>query len=147
MIPLTVLYVEDDEAINRLFSRFLSHHIETVFTARDGMEGVKAFIAARPDVVISDVSMPIMGGIEMAERIRAIQPLVPILFLTAIPECVADFRGFQPLIDRVLAKPVDMRALLQTLESYTSLSLNRDRQFLRAVRGTAQPIIVQPELV
>lgn len=117
MIRLKVLYVEDDETISKFFSRYLAYHVETVFTARDGMEGLKVFIAARPDVVISDVSMPVMDGIEMAEQIRAIHPAVPILFLTATPEDFTEFRGFDPRIDRVMKKPADLPVLLGLLES------------------------------
>lgn len=122
MNRLTVLYVEDEELIRRLFSRFLANHADSVFTARDGVEGLKTFIAIQPDLVITDISMPNLDGLQMAERIRTIQPAIPIVFLTASPERLAEFSGFDPAKDRVLAKPVDSRLIGELLKKYAMLS-------------------------
>lgn len=121
MTNLTLLYVEDEELVHCLIARYLATQVESVFTARDGVEGLKAFIACRPGLVITDIEMPHLDGLQMAARIRAIQPAVPFVFLTSAPQRVAQFGGFNPGLDRVLTKPVDLRILAQLLESYADV--------------------------
>lgn len=118
MNNLTVLYVEDDELCRKLFGRFLTLHVDSVFTAQDGREGLNTFIACRPDLVISDVDMPVMDGVAMAARIRAIHPGIPIAFLTASPEKLAGFAEFDPRIDRIFSKPIDMWEFSRFLENH-----------------------------
>jgi CheY-like chemotaxis protein len=118
MTNLTLLYVEDEELVHCLIARYLATQVESVFTARDGVEGLKAFIACRPGLVITDIEMPHLDGLQMAARIRAIQPVVPFVFLTASPEKVTQFDGFNPRLDRVLPKPLDLHTLAQLLERY-----------------------------
>jgi len=118
MTNLKVLYVEDDEMIRMAFGNFLTRRVGSLFTARDGREGLQAFIDCRPDLVVTDVCMPDMDGPQMATLIRNIRHSVPIVFLTGSPERMAEFEGFDPAIDRVLVKPVNFPALFRLLEAY-----------------------------
>lgn len=120
MKELTVLYVEDEEMIREPFAMLLAKRVESLFTAQDGTEGLRAFIACQPDLVITDISMPGMDGLQMAAHIRDIQPAVPIVFVTASPKRLAEFERFDPSIDRVLTKPVDFCEFAGLLESYAS---------------------------
>ena len=63
---LTLLYVEDEEEIREQLSRFLRRRVGTLYTAANGKEGLEMFRQHQPDLVITDIEMPIMNGLEMA---------------------------------------------------------------------------------
>src|SRR5512135_270673 len=83
---LRLLYVEDDESVRESLLRFLQRRFDTVYAARDGREGLQLFTEHRPDIVVTDIQMPIMDGLEMAREIRRIQGDVPVLITTAFNE-------------------------------------------------------------
>lgn len=79
----SVLVVEDDPPIRGLVSRILAHWGYAVRTAADGVEALEEIERQRPDLVLADVFMPRLGGIELAERIRADPDPIPIVLFSA----------------------------------------------------------------
>lgn len=79
----TVLVVEDDAPIRGLVSRILTHWGYSVRTAADGQEALDEIARNRPDLVLADVYMPRIGGIELAERLRAEPSPIPIVLFSA----------------------------------------------------------------
>ena len=79
-----VLVVDDEESVRTLASRMLETFEFRVITANDGREGVEKFTqhAEAITAVLLDVTMPVMGGLEVLDRIRAIRPDVPVLFMS-----------------------------------------------------------------
>jgi len=79
-----VLVVDDEESVRSLTSRMLESFEFHVITANDGREGVQKFAAHAEAItaVLLDVTMPVMGGMEMLERIRTMRPDVPVLFMS-----------------------------------------------------------------
>lgn len=79
----TVLVVEDDPPIRGLVSRILTHWGYAVRTAADGEEALAEIARQRPDLVLADVFMPRLGGIELAEQLRAEPDPIPIVLFSA----------------------------------------------------------------
>ena len=79
-----VLVVDDEESVRTLTSRMLESFEFRVVTASDGREGVETFAANAEaiTVVLLDVTMPVMGGLEVLDRVRMIRPDVPVLFMS-----------------------------------------------------------------
>ena len=77
-----VLVVDDDPVIARSFDRVLSGKGYAVITARDGNEALRKLRDEKYDVVFTDIKMPGMSGIEVAERIKATQPWLPVVIVT-----------------------------------------------------------------
>jgi YesN/AraC family two-component response regulator len=78
-----ILYVED-EFITRLDVRnMLSCKFKKVFLAKNGNEGFELFISKNPDVIITDLKMPVLDGVEMIKKIREINKDVPIIVASA----------------------------------------------------------------
>jgi len=79
-----VLVVDDEETVRSLTTRMLESFEFRVITAADGREGVEKFAAHAGAItaVLLDVTMPLMGGMEVLERIRVIRPDVPVLFMS-----------------------------------------------------------------
>ncbi len=108
---LTVLYVEDDETTRVQLARFLRRRVGRVVEASNGKEGVASFRADRPDLVVTDVEMPEMDGLTMAEEIRRLDPDVPIVVTTAFEEIAYLRRSIEAGVDKFVTKPVDVAKL------------------------------------
>jgi CheY-like chemotaxis protein len=110
-----VLLVEDDDDNRELMADVLEASGWEVVSAATGQEGLKALAEQAVDVVLTDVGMPGMGGLEVARAAKAIAPGVPVVVVTgwADREDVAHARGRE--VDAVLVKPVDPDVLLGTV--------------------------------
>ena len=69
-LDIKVLYVEDEIAIREAVSELLAHRVSNLFTATNGSEGLEIFLRERPEIVISDIRMPQMTGIDMCRHIK-----------------------------------------------------------------------------
>jgi CheY-like chemotaxis protein len=112
---LRVLLVEDDDDNRELMAEVLASSGCEVLCASSGQDGLKTLSEHSVDVVVTDVGMPGMGGLEMARAAKAIAPKVPVVVVTGWAERddIASARGRD--IDAVLIKPVDPDALTQTV--------------------------------
>ncbi len=115
MSPLRVLLVEDDDDNRELMAEVLASCGYEVVSASSGQDGLKTLSESSIDVVVTDVGMPGMGGLEMAKAAKAIAPTVPVVIVTgwAEREDIASARGKH--VDAVLIKPVDPDALTQAV--------------------------------
>ncbi len=112
---LRVLLVEDDDDNRELMAEVLTASGCDVLSAASGQDGLKTLSEHSVDVVVTDVGMPGMGGLEMARAAKEIAPAVPVVVVTgwAEREDIALARGKD--VDAVLIKPVDPDALTQAV--------------------------------
>ena len=78
-----VLIVDDELEVRQILQEFLAHRGYEVYAAESGPEALNALDTFKPDVVLLDVSMPEMDGVETLKRIVALQPTLPIIMVTA----------------------------------------------------------------
>lgn len=110
-ITPTVLVVEDDPAIISLVALGPRYEGYTVYTASDGVQGLRLFEEVQPDLVIVDWMLPGMDGITLGSRVRAISE-VPVIIITA-RDAVADrVTGLDSGADDYLVKPFHIEELL-----------------------------------
>jgi two-component system cell cycle response regulator len=83
---LNILFVEDDKLVNETLSFIFKKYVKNIFSAYNGEEGLKIFKNNHIDIVLSDIQMPKMNGLEMAKAIRKINENIPVLFTTAFEE-------------------------------------------------------------
>jgi signal transduction histidine kinase len=112
---LTVLYVEDDTDTRQQFSEFLRRPVGTLITAANGVEGLAAFKKHRPDIVVTDVLMPLMDGLTMAQEILSSVPSVPIIVITAFEQTDYLLRAINIGIDKFVTKPVNSYLMFECL--------------------------------
>ncbi len=115
MDALRVLLVEDDEDNRELMAEVLASSGCVVLSAANGQDGLKKLAENSVDVVVTDVGMPGMGGLEMARAAKALAPRVPVVIVTGWAERddITNARGRE--VDAVLIKPVDPDALTKTV--------------------------------
>jgi len=111
--PQTILVVDDEEDLVEMLSYTLAREGFRVVSARDGDEGLRVAAAERPDLVVLDVMMPRMDGIEATRQLRedARMHLVPILMLTALTAEGDEIQGLDAGADDYLVKPVSPKLL------------------------------------
>ena len=101
-----VLVVDDDPVIARSFDRVLSGKGYAVITARDGNEALRKLRDEKYDVVFTDIKMPGMSGIEVAERIKATQPWLPVVIVTGYGTDENEARAEAAGVSGFLRKPL-----------------------------------------
>ncbi|WP_457748464.1 GGDEF/HDGYP domain-containing response regulator [Sulfurimonas sp.] len=106
-----VLYVEDDLAVQKVMAAYLQQLFLDVQSANDGVDGLSAYKSAHFDIVITDLSMPKMNGIEMLKRIRQIHPEQAILITTAHNEPEYMIEAIKIGVDGYIIKPFDYEQL------------------------------------
>jgi len=110
-IKLTILYVEDEESIQSATKRPLSRLCDTLILASDGKEGLELYKQHKPDIVISDIKMPTMTGVEMCKAIKEINPKQHFIFTTAHSESGYFMDAIELQVDGYILKPVNYKLL------------------------------------
>ena len=113
---LTLLYVEDEEKIRNLLKSAIENEFKEVMTAGNGDEGFKKYKKYQPDIVVSDILMPVCNGLDMSKKIREISKDIPIVLFTAFSEKEKLLSAIDIGIDKYLIKPVDVDELITTIE-------------------------------
>jgi DNA-binding response OmpR family regulator len=109
-----ILCIEDDGETAALIAEELLDQGYEVSLARDGGEGLDAILKAPPDLVLADISMPVMSGFELLERLTALEPRfarIPLVFLTALADRDNELKGWRLGADDYVTKPVDFEVL------------------------------------
>jgi EAL domain-containing protein (putative c-di-GMP-specific phosphodiesterase class I)/FixJ family two-component response regulator len=110
-----LLLVDDDAAVMRAYRAALIRHGAQVETASGGSEAADRVKARAFDVIVSDISMPDMSGIEFLKVVRAYDPDVPVILMTGEPSLESAIRAIEYGAFRYLAKPVAGQELWDTV--------------------------------
>ena len=115
-----VLFVEDEDLAREILAKLLSKMFKNVITASNGSEGFNKFKAAtessnKIDLIISDINMPIVNGLDMLENIRKIDKSVPVIFLTARNETNNILRAIDLNVTNYIIKPVQTNILIEKI--------------------------------
>lgn len=115
---LTVVYAEDNDDVRDQLSVFLQRRFARVITTGDGAEALQAVADSGPDLVITDIRMPIMDGLSLTRQLREDYGSLPVLVTTAHEETDYLLDAINAGVDQFILKPVDpqqlQRALLKT---------------------------------
>jgi DNA-binding response OmpR family regulator len=124
---VSVVYVEDDDRLGRLTAHYLASHAVRVTLVSRGDAALQEVLRVRPDVVLLDVMLPGMDGLELCKRIRE-HMHVPILMVTARVEEADRVLGLEGGADDYVLKPFSSRELLARIRAHA-----------RRARGDAGP--------
>jgi DNA-binding response OmpR family regulator len=108
----TILIVEDSSDISRLVRHILAQAGFQVVVAETGPAGWEAFETLHPDLVLLDVNLPGIDGIELCRRIKQASPQTPVIMLTVQAETEAVQRGIRAGANTYLAKPFEISQLM-----------------------------------
>lgn len=111
----TLLYVEDDEQTQESMGSIFTRLFKKVYLASNGEEGITLFQDHQPDVVMTDIQMPKLNGLEMAKAIKELSEKTPIIITTAFNEERYFLMAIEQGIDSFLLKPIDKQRLFHVL--------------------------------
>jgi len=123
---LTILYVEDDIDTQKLIKRILDSSAKEVYVASDGVEGLEMYKEKQPDIVLTDICMPHMNGLDMSKEIKEINPKQPIAIFTAFdnPEYLKQASELE--IGTYILKPFDSEQFFNSLNYLAMVATNED---------------------
>jgi two-component system KDP operon response regulator KdpE len=117
--PVKVLVVDNDAVIRRTLRGPLAAHGYAVEEARTGEEAIGGASRGQPDLVLLDIDMPGMGGIETCRRLRALLPHTGVVMITVCEREEEKIRALEAGADDYLTKPFSIRELLARLQAIT----------------------------
>jgi two-component system, NtrC family, response regulator HydG len=123
MVPSKILVVDDSDDTREMMAKLLELESFTVVTAEDGSAGLDTADSERPDLIITDVNMPRMNGIEMIRRLREQEGFatLPIMAITAYGNGVAN-EALEAGADRAATKPIQFNALVVEIKELLEAS-------------------------
>lgn len=126
---LKVLYVEDDLIHREELADYLSRRVGRLYLAENGDQGYEKFQSLQPDLVITDLRMPKLSGVDLAKKIRSINKTVPIIVLTALSDKETILDTVKVGIFDYVLKPVDVKALMEVIGRAVSTIAAMDSEF------------------
>ncbi|HZN98345.1 MAG TPA: ATP-binding protein, partial [Gemmatimonadales bacterium] len=111
----TILLVEDERPVRSTVRRLLERHGYQVLETANGLDALELVTSRGGEInlVLSDMVMPGMGGIELAGRVRTIAPKLPVLLMTGYTEEAISRAGERPLDEHIIEKPFTLTTMLQ----------------------------------
>ena len=131
---LSILLVEDEPEVRFELKRFLQRYSSNVITANNGEEGLALFKKHTPDIVISDIKMPKMNGIDMAKAIKKLEPSQTIIFTTAHSDNSYFLEAIEMQVDGYILKPVDLGLLKKKINDLNkNIVLKREKRLYESI--------------
>ena len=133
---LTILYVEDDKLAREKLAKILKRFFKTVIVSSNGSEGLSLFLEQKKDIdlILSDINMPIMDGLEMLEKIREVDSNIPIIYTTARTESTELLKAIELQANHYVLKPVDIEDVIKRIQKvcekifYENLTISKNRE-------------------
>ena len=126
MKNLKVLIVEDEQNLAKLLQKSIQDMFYKVIIAKDGIEGFKKYQTFKPDLIISDILMPNLDGLEMSKQIRLENSEIPIIILSAHSEKERLLMAIDLHINKYFIKPFDIEEFIEFLK-LTSKNINKSK--------------------
>jgi len=122
-VPLkefTLLYVEDDKSTQESMELLLAEEVKEFYQAFNGQEGLEIYKSLKPDIILTDIQMPFLNGLQMATEIKKIDPKQAILVTSAYDDKENLLKFIEIGLDKFISKPIDVENLFEQLNSVAS---------------------------
>lgn len=124
---ITILYVEDEAMIREEVSYFFSKYVKNFYTANNGVEGLELFKKVNPDIIITDIQMPEMNGLDMIKMIN--RKKIPIIITTAYSDIDYFLKAIELNINKFIIKPIDLIELVKSIQECIYNDTMQDKLF------------------
>jgi len=130
---MRILFVDDDKLTRELIRESISSEVKELYLAENGLDGWIKYLQNCPDIVITDINMPKMGGLELARKIRHLNSFVPILILSAHDEKEMLLEAIDIRVEKYITKPINLFTLLESLKKISEklLEVRKERELLK----------------
>jgi|SRR5208283_4081645 len=124
-LEVTVLFVEDDPNAREAAGEILKRVVQAVYVAENGKEGLEAFNKYNPDIVITDIRMPVMSGLDMARKIREESSDKQIIVTTSHSDTDYFLAAIDIAVDQYILKPVQRDKLIAAVSKCADYVLRK----------------------
>lgn len=122
---LTILYAEDEIGIRKNIMKTLSYYAKDVYEASNGKEAFELYEEYRPDIILSDIHMPIVDGLEFIKKVRAKDKDTPVVMITAHTDKKYLMEAVELHMEKYVVKPINTKMLFEVLgKCIDSLNIN-----------------------
>src|SRR6185369_6132397 len=123
---ISLLYVEDEPATRALICEIIGRRYPDLrlIVAANGEEGIQTFMVNRPEIVLTDINMPLVNGLRMAEEIKLLNPATEIIALSAHSNPEHLLQAIEIGISHYILKPIDIEQLFRVLDKSLDMILS-----------------------
>ena len=144
---LTILYVEDEPLIRKNAVEYLSRYCHKIYEAQDGLEGLEIYKAYNPDLIISDIYMPKLNGLDFAEKIRQIDKVTPIIITTAHTQTQYLLKAVELQLIKYIVKPITSDKLNEALSMACQVLEDDSQHIIRLNANTLYDVLNKTLLI
>jgi len=139
---ITALYLEDEEAIQEAITDIIKPLFKKLHVGSDGIEGLALFEEHKDeiDVVITDINMPKLNGLDMLDKIKEISPFTPMIITTAHNDVDFLHRAIDVGVTGYVTKPIDIRFLLKIIKKNIFPIIEKKRLELQILEQQTQKL-------
>ena len=124
---ITILYVEDEKMISEEVSFYFGKYVKNFYVANNGLEGLELFRKVKPDILITDIQMPKMNGLDMIKEIGSTS--VPIIVTTAYSDIEYFLKAIELKISKFVIKPINLINLILDVQNCIADNYLQDKLF------------------
>jgi diguanylate cyclase (GGDEF)-like protein len=121
----TILYVEDNKDAQEQLKMILEDDVKEFYQAYNGKEGLAIYKEKNPDIILTDINMPILDGLKMAKEIKDIDSKQPILIISSFDEKDNLLNAIEIMVDAFITKPIDIDILERKLKQVSKTLKDR----------------------
>jgi len=133
---LTLLYAEDEVGIRQNISDSLRYYVKEVYEAKDGEEAYSIYLEKNPDIILSDIHMPNVNGLDFIKKVREVNRTIPVVMITAYTDKEYLLEAVELHMEKYIVKPIDLDELFEVLnkcidilDSNKKISLKVDENY------------------
>ena len=127
----TILLVEDEENLRNIFAKILLLYVREIYTACDGEEAFAIYKSKHPDIIITDIKMPKLNGLELIKKIRHENLDIPIIVTSAYTDQDFLLESIKLSLVEYIVKPIKERDLTRLLETSAALLLKKSQTIIK----------------
>lgn len=124
---ISLLYAEDDSSIRAIYVPLLQKKVDKLYVASNGEEGLSLFKEFKPDLVLTDIKMPIMNGIEMIKEIKKVKRGIRCMIMSAYSKPEYFIESIAIGVKSFLHKPVETTKLMEQLDEQAAIILQKKK--------------------
>ncbi len=126
---LRVLYAEDEVGIRENIADSLSYYVKEVYQASNGSEAYRIYEDKKPDIILSDIHMPVLNGIDFIKKVRKTNRSIPVVMITAHTDKKYLLDAVELHMEKYIVKPIELEVLFEALKHCVNL-LNLNKTFV-----------------
>ena len=149
-----ILIVDDDKTTTSILNHMLYTYTDHILTASDGVEGFELYQTWHPDIILSDINMPRMNGLEMVEKIRKTDENVKIALFTDFEKRDILLKAIELGVNQFLSKPFASKSFSKTIQNlyadviekrYSNREIQRQQNILHAINEMSHNFLQQSD--